>query len=90
MHDEYPEGLEAQVVADADLLEKFGSFGVYQLIRTYTEFNWPLETLITRGKETADLTLDTATGKALAEPGKQYVIDFIGELGEANEPYRSE
>jgi len=43
MHNEKPGSLEAKVVADADLLEKFGPFGVYQNIRTFTEFNWPLE-----------------------------------------------
>ena len=51
IHGKHPEGLEAKVVADADLLEKFGVFGVYQTIRTYTEFNWPIDKAIARGDD---------------------------------------
>ncbi len=87
MHNEKPQGLEAKVVADADLVEKFGPFGVYQLIRTYTEFDWPLKTLLERGGETGDLTLETPTGQKLIEPGVRFVLDFMRELAEAAEPY---
>lgn len=44
MHQQKPESLEAKVVADADLLEKFGPFGVYSGLCTYAEFNYPLQT----------------------------------------------
>lgn len=86
MHNEKPESLEARVVADADMLEKFGPFGVYQTIRTFTEFNYSLEVLLQRGAEMY-LTLETPTGQRLAEPGRQFVADFIQALKEANEPY---
>lgn len=87
MHNEMPESLEAKVVADADLLEKFGPFGIYQKIRTFTEFNWPLERFFERQDESMTLTLETETGKQLAEPGRQFVADFYKELREAYEPY---
>jgi len=90
MHNEKPESLEARVVADADMLEKFGPFGVYQNIRTFTEFNWPLEQTLERQTEIFKLTLETPTGQKLAEPGRQFVADFYEELGEAYEPYQEQ
>ena len=90
MHNEKPESLEARVVADADMLEKFGPFGVYQNIRTFTEFNYPLEKILERGTEIFNLTLETPTGQRLAEPGRQFVADFFKELKDANEPYHVE
>ena len=87
MHNEKPESLEAKVVADADLIEKFGPFGVYQNIRTFTEFNWPLEQNLERATEIFNLTLETDTGKRIAEPGRQFVADFYKELAEAYQPY---
>ena len=87
IHGKHPEGLEAKVVADADLLEKFGPFGVYQTIRTYAEFNWPIDKAIERGDRILTVELETETGKKLAEPGRQFVADFYQELKEANEPY---
>jgi hypothetical protein len=87
MHNERPESLEARVVADADMLEKFGPFGVYQNIRTFTEFNYPLEKILERGTEIFKLTLETPTGQRLAESGRQFVAGFYKELSEANEPY---
>lgn len=87
MHNERPESLEAKVVADADLIEKFGPIGVYQNIRTFTEFNWPLEENLKRAKGILDLTLETETGKAIAEKGRQFVADFYNQLREATEPY---
>ena len=88
MLNEKPEGLEAKVVADADLLEKFGPFGIYQHIRTYGEFNWPIDRLLLRHDQIMTLTLETATGKRLVEPGRQYVADFYQELSDAYEPYK--
>lgn len=89
MHQEKPETLEAKVVADADLLEKFGPFGVYSGLRTYAEFQWPLETILSLEKQVLELTLETPTGQRLAEPGRKFVADFYRELAEAYEPYRS-
>jgi HD superfamily phosphodiesterase len=89
MFNEVPEGLEAMVVADADLVEKFGPIGVYQNIRTFTEFNWPIEKNIERATEIFKLTLQTETGKKLAEPGRQFVADFYTALGEAYSPYEA-
>lgn len=89
MFNETPEGLEAMVVADADLIEKFGPIGVYQNIRTYAEFNWPIEKNIERATEIFNLTLQTETGKKIAEPGRQFVADFYTALGEAYGPYKA-
>ncbi len=87
MHDEKPESLEAKVVADADMLEKFGPFGTYQHVRTFTEFNHPLETLLERGAKIFELTLETPTGNRLAQPGRQFVADYYRELKEAASSY---
>ena len=87
IHGESPDSLEAKVVADADLLEKFGPFGVYQTIRTYTEFNWPIDRAIERGDRILTVELETETGEKLAEPGRQFVSDFYKALEEANKPY---
>lgn len=89
IHGKHPDGLEAKVVADADLLEKFGPFGVYQTIRTFTEFNWPIDKAIERGDRILTVELETETGKKLAEPGRQFVADFYSQLKEANEPYEA-
>lgn len=89
MHDESPETLEAKVVADADLLDKFGAFGVYSSIRTYTEFDYPIEKILDRRESFRTLSLETATGKAMAEPGRQFVLDFFEALDKAYEPYRA-
>lgn len=90
MHNEKPETLEAKVVADADMQEKFGPFGVYQNIRSSTEFGWPIEVILEREKQVLSLTLETQTGQHLAEPGRKFVADFYKELREANEPYSAE
>lgn len=90
MHNEQPASLEAKVVADADLLEKFGPFGVYQNIRTFTEFNRTLDEIIQKQHSILSLTLETETGKKLAEPGRKFVADFFRELADAYEPYRTE
>ena len=87
MHDEKPETLEAKVVADADLLEKFGPFGVYSGLRTYGEFNWSLEVVLEREEQVNTLKLETATGARLAEPGRKFVAEFYKELHEAARSY---
>jgi HD superfamily phosphodiesterase len=87
MHNEKPVSLEAKCVADADLIEKFGPIGVYQNIRTYTEFNWTIEQNLERQQGILNLTLETETGRAIVQPGIQFVVDFYRELAEAYEPY---
>jgi hypothetical protein len=87
MFDAHPVGLEARVVADADLLEKFGAFGIYQSIRSWGEFDWPLARIIGFANRETPLTLETETGKQLAEPGRRLVTDFFRELKRAAEPY---
>jgi uncharacterized protein len=87
--DEHPETLEAKVVADADLLAKFGPLGVYQNMRTIGELNWSLAQVLARARLRLDapLLLETETGRQLAEPGRQYVVDFNRELARAAAPY---
>jgi len=87
MHDEKPETLEAKCVADADMLEKFGPFGIYSGLRTYTEFNWPLGVILEREHQVNSLTLETTTGQQLAEPGRQFVANFYKELRDASKAY---
>ena len=75
------------VVADADLLDKFGPLGVYQNIRSMAEFRRDFKASTERADSIERLTLQTETGKRLAEPGREYVKSFFSELREAAEPY---
>ncbi|MDP9320940.1 MAG: HD domain-containing protein [Chloroflexota bacterium] len=86
---EHPEGLEAKVVADADLLAKFGPLGIYQTLRALGEFDWSLTDLLARGtvRQSEPLLLETETGRRLAEPGRRFVTEFYRELALAAEPY---
>lgn len=88
MHNEIPETLEAKVVADADLLEKFGPIGIYQYIRTWTEFKKGIEDVIKQKNLIIDLRLETETGKKLADRGRKFVVNFFEELEKAYSPYR--
>lgn len=84
-----PETLEARVVADADMLEKFGPFGVYQYIRTWTEFgNGVEETINDKLCMIQTYRLNTKTGRSLAEPGRKFVVNFFKTLERAYAPYR--
>jgi len=87
--DQRPESLEAKVVADADLLAKFGVLGVYQGIRTHGEFGWSLTKIIDFmvARREAPLELETETGRQLAESGRRFVVDFYRALQAAAEPY---
>jgi len=89
MHNEKPATLEAKVVADADLIEKFGPIGVYQYIRTFTEFNRGIESIIKRKDEIKWLKLETRTGRKIAEKGREFVILFFKQLDKSYNPYRS-
>ena len=62
-------------------------FGVYQSIRAWGEFDWPLARIIGFANRETPLTLETETGRQLAEPGRQFVIDFFRALKRAAEPY---
>lgn len=88
MHGEVPETLEAKIVADADLLEKFGPFGIYQGLRTFGEFNYPIDKIIERLELTSELQLQTKTGQKFSESGRALVIDFARRLKEANKSYK--
>src|SRR3989338_8992228 len=86
-----PTTLEAKVVCDADLLEKFGPFGVYQTIRTWVEFGKGIESTIIklRRDNIPYLSMETKTGNKLIPPrARQYVKDFANALDRAYEPYR--
>ena len=86
-HDEKPENLEAKVVADADLLDKFGPIGVFQNIKVMTEFNRDLHASLERKDTIHKLRLETKTGQELAEPGKEFVVTFFESLALSYEPY---
>ncbi len=86
-----PQTLEAKVVCDADLLEKFGPFGVYQTIRTWVEFGKGIESTIIklRRENIPYLRMETKTGnKLVTARARQYVKDFANALDRAYEPYR--
>lgn len=83
-----PITLEAKVVADADILEKFGLFGVYQTIRTFTEFNESIDYIVTLGERMSNRRLETKTGEKLAEKGRAFVVNFFKQLDQAYKPYR--
>jgi len=87
MHGERPQSLEAKVVSDADMLEKFGPVGVYQGIRTFTEFNLDAAEIIRRLHRDSDLMFQTKTGQALGEPLRAFAGEFAVALGKAYEPY---
>jgi uncharacterized protein len=88
MHGEEPETLEAKVVSDADMLEKFGPIGVYQTIRTFTEFNFGTEKTLTRLATFNELEFQTETGQRLAQSQRQYVAQFAKELQQTYAPYQ--
>jgi HD superfamily phosphodiesterase len=90
MHGEVPGTLEAKVVSDADMLEKFGPIGLYQTIRTYTEFNYPAAKVIERLNAFGSLSCQTATGRRLIEGQVEVVIEFARQLSIAYEPYYEE
>jgi HD superfamily phosphodiesterase len=90
MHGEAPESLEAKVVSDADMLEKFGPVGVYQSIRTFAEFNYAPSRIIRNLTVMEDWTLQTKTGDAMATDGKKFASEFGRTLAKAYEPYEEE
>ncbi|HVQ44643.1 MAG TPA: HD domain-containing protein [Candidatus Saccharimonadia bacterium] len=91
LHNETPTTLEAKVISDADLLDKFGPIGVYQGIRVFVEFNYDIdkiiESLVGRHKKAV---FQTPTGAALARGQEDYPANFGRALQQAYEPYRED
>lgn len=95
-----PDSIEAKVVHDADMLEKFGHTGILQSLRTYVEFGVcgiekfqvyrDLHAIIKMQSELKALIFYTATGKALAEKrgGINKRRDFFIEALKELEEYR--
>lgn len=77
MHHEKPKTLEAKVVADADMLEKFGPVGLFQTIKTYAEFRIPIEEAIERLRIIKDLQLETTTGEQLVKAKREFINNFL-------------
>lgn len=88
-HGENPQSLEAKVVSDADMLEKFGPVGMYQVIKTFTEFNAGFQkTVEALGNE--ERRFITPTGQRLGDSLKPFNQQFIKDLVDAYEPYRED
>ncbi len=87
MHGEVPESLEAKVVSDADLLEKFGPVGVYQSIRAFTEFNYDAKRILHNLAVMDGWAFATKTGQELADTRSQFSIDFAAKLNASYQPY---
>jgi HD superfamily phosphodiesterase len=95
-----PDSIEAKVVHDADMLEKFGHTGILQSLRTYVEFGVSgiekfqgyrdLRAIVKMQSELKALIFYTATGKALAEKkgGINKRRDFFIEALKELEEYR--
>lgn len=88
VHQVVPDTLEAQVVSDADMLEKIGPMGTYQFIRSLTEFNFDTERVIERLAGADQRRLVTKTGNAMAAERRGFATDFAKALNEAHELYR--
>jgi uncharacterized protein len=89
IHGEEPETLEAKVVSDADVLDKLGPIGIYQVTKTFTEFNEPFEVAV-KALGRVDRQLCTPTGNKLADPRRPFNQEFVAALKEAYEPYLEE
>ncbi len=87
MHEAKPDTLEAKVVSDADMLEKFGPVGVYQSIRTFAEFDYDIHRIIRNLSVMEGWALQTETGRRLAEDRKQFSSEFAKAFREAYRPY---
>jgi uncharacterized protein len=89
IHGEVPQSLEAKVVSDADVLDKLGPVGIYQVTRTFAEFNEP-HTIAIGALGRTDRRLCTETGNQLADPLRQFNQDFVAALRQAYAPYEEE
>jgi HD superfamily phosphodiesterase len=89
IHGEVPATLEAQVVSDADNLDKFGPVGVYQVTRSMAEFGqFAGKTITTLGR--TDREPITKTGRALVDARRDFNLQFANALKTAYEPYLEE
>ncbi len=88
VHGIVPETIEAKVVSDADMLEKTGPVGVYQFIRSLTEFNFPVDTVIERLGRADQRQLVTDAGKAMADERRGFATKFAEALDKAYDQYR--
>jgi HD superfamily phosphodiesterase len=89
IHGEVPATLEAQVVSDADNLDKFGPVGVYQVTRAMAEFgNYSSKTIVALGR--TDREPITKTGRALVDAQREFNLQYANTLKTAYEPYLEE
>jgi hypothetical protein len=90
MHGIEPVSLEAKVVSDADFIEKFGPVGIYQIIRTYGEFNYSASRIMKNLSDTAGYKLTTQTGERWKLELIGANISFAAAFAAAYEPYGEE
>jgi uncharacterized protein len=89
IHGEVPQSLEAKVVSDADVLDKLGPVGVYQVTRAWTEFNASYrKTVEMLGLK--DRQMSTGAGERLAAERRSYNQEYVRALAEAYQPYLEE
>lgn len=89
-HGVEPQSHEAKVVADADLLDKFGPVGVYQAILVFSEFHLTPGEIIRRLQSRTDLPFFTKTGEKLAASLREYPEQFGRDLAAAYAPYHED
>ena len=82
-----PVSLEAKVVADADLLDKFGPVGLYQTILSFGELGFVPEDVIRRMFGRTHLQFETSTGTKLGSGLQSYNQEFAESLERAYAPY---
>ncbi len=82
-----PVSLEAKVVADADLLDKFGPVGLYQTILSFGELGFVPQDVIRRMFGRTHLQFETSTGTSLGSGLQSYNQEFAESLERAYAPY---
>lgn len=86
-HGEEPATLEARVVSDADMLDKFGPVGIYQVIRVFAEFGGDFNQTVT-ALDNPKRHFQTSTGEKLGSALRPFNDQFIKALREAGEIYQ--
>jgi hypothetical protein len=87
IHGEAPATLEAKVVSDADVLDKFGPLSLIQLSRAWAEMGFGMEkTIEILGHPNRQMS--TATGQKLAAPLRPYNQRATADMLEAYEQYK--
>jgi uncharacterized protein len=87
IHGQAPSTLEAKVVSDADVLDKFGPTSIVQISRAWAEMGFGFEKTIEMLGH-PDRRMSTITGQKLSEPLRPFNQQFAKALQEAYEPYR--